>query len=212
MSTTKKKLKKVFENRERQQNQNQPTFKMSHQNNVKPNCKVCRDAGKSEQECSSHWVRDKSGRVTCPTLISQNCRNCGKCGHTLKYCKNETVAQKKQTEKKEPTKESQTQNKYAVLADHDSLPILTPKKISYLDILAKAPAPQKEIGKIVNLKDLKKSTFNLVPFKLKHSWASETSSETTEYETNNEPEFNDCDSEDERICPSIPKPVAVAYN
>jgi hypothetical protein len=34
--------------------------------------------------------------------------------------------------------------------------------------------------KIVNLKDLKKSTLNLVSAKAKHSWASEVSSETTE--------------------------------
>jgi hypothetical protein len=157
-------------------------------------------------------VRDKSGRVTCPTLLSQKCRNCGKSGHTIKYCKNVTVATKKQTEKKEPKKENRLENIYAALADDEPEPILTPKKTTYLDILAKeAPAPQ--IGEIVNLKDLKKSTFNLVPIKLKHSWASETSSESTEYdEINHQPEFNDSDSEDERICPSIPKPIAVPYN
>jgi hypothetical protein len=178
MTTTKKKLKKVFENREMHQTKNQPTLKMST-----PNCKVCRDAGKSEQECSSHWVRDKVGRVTCPTLLSQKCRNCGKNGHTIKYCKARTGSLKPSTEKKEPKREIQIQNRYALLDDDEpeqpvvfsTLPqVASPKKTSYLDIL------EKEAPQIVNLKDLKKSTRNLVPTKLKHSWASEVSSETTE--------------------------------
>jgi hypothetical protein len=176
MTTTKKKLKKVFENREMHQNKNQTTSKMST-----PNCKVCRDAGKSQQECSSHWVRDKVGRVTCPTLLSQKCRNCGKSGHTIKYCKATVASLKKQTEKKEPKRE--IQNRYAALEDNEqeqpvvfsTLPqVATPQKTSYLDIL------EKEAPQIVNLKDLKKSVRNLVPNKLKHSWASEVSSETTE--------------------------------
>jgi protein nanos 1 len=146
---------------------------------MSPNCKVCRDAGKSEQEYSSHRVRDKNGRVTCPTLLSQKCRNCGKNGHTIKYCKVATTSLKKQTEKKEPKKENQTENIYAALADHEQEPILTPKKTTYLDILAKE-APTSPNGKIVNLTDLKKYTLNLVPAKLKHSWASEVSSETTQ--------------------------------
>ena len=148
-----------------------------------PNCKVCRDAGKSQQEYSSHWVRDKTGRVTCPTLISQQCRNCGKSGHTIKYCKARNISHKPSTEKKELKKELQIQNIYSLLDDDEpespvvfsTLPqVASPKKTSYLDIL------ETESEKIVNLKDLKKSTLNLVPAKSKHSWASEVSSETTE--------------------------------
>lgn len=150
------------------QTKNQPTFKMT------TNCKVCRDAGKSEQEYSSHRVRDKNGRVTCPTLLSQKCRNCGKNGHTVKYCKVATTSLKKQTEKKEPKKKNHSENTYAAFADHQPEPDATPKKTSYLDIL------ETKSEKIVNLKDLKKSTRNLVPTKVKHSWASEVSSETTE--------------------------------
>ena len=148
-----------------------------------PNCKVCRDAGKSEQEYSSHRVRDKNGRVACPTLLSQKCRNCGKNGHTVKYCKVATTSLKKQTEKKEPKKKNHPENTYALLDDDEpeqpvvfsTLPqVASPKKTSYLDIL------ETKSEKIVNLKDLKKSTRNLVPTKVKHSWASEVSSETTE--------------------------------
>jgi hypothetical protein len=64
---------------------------MSHRNtkpNVvrKPFCKVCKDAGKSESECSSHWPKDKDGKTVCPTLLSQECRYCRQAGHTVKYC------------------------------------------------------------------------------------------------------------------------------
>ena len=49
-------------------------------------CKVCKDSGKGESVWSSHRVRDKNGRVICPTLLSQNCRKCGILGHTVKFC------------------------------------------------------------------------------------------------------------------------------
>jgi hypothetical protein len=55
----------------------------------KPFCKVCRDAGKPESEYTSHFVKDQpgpNGKVTCPTLLNQSCRICGKTGHTSSYC------------------------------------------------------------------------------------------------------------------------------
>jgi hypothetical protein len=52
----------------------------------KPCCKVCKDAGKSAQEYSSHWPKDSNGRVICSTLLSQECRYCSESGHTVKYC------------------------------------------------------------------------------------------------------------------------------
>lgn len=56
-------------------------------NNVKkPYCKVCQDAGKPESEYTSHWVKDLSGKTTCPTLLSTECRYCFKLGHTAKFC------------------------------------------------------------------------------------------------------------------------------
>ena len=54
-----------------------------------PHCKVCEDAGKSPREFHGHWVRESkepNARVTCPTLLSQNCNYCKKRGHTIKYC------------------------------------------------------------------------------------------------------------------------------
>jgi hypothetical protein len=81
------------------------------------------------------------------------------------------------TEKKEPKKENHAQNKY--LPNEQP----TPKKTTYLDILAKEPP----INQIVNLKDLKNSTINLVSPKVKHSWASEVSSDTDEPAYTNAP-------------------------
>ena len=52
-----------------------------------PFCKVCQDSGKSEKIYTSHYVKDRSGNVSCPTLLAQECRYCLKKGHTTKYCK-----------------------------------------------------------------------------------------------------------------------------
>jgi len=55
----------------------------------KPFCKVCFDAGKSEKEYTSHYVKSApgpTGKVVCPTLLIQACLNCGQPGHTSGYC------------------------------------------------------------------------------------------------------------------------------
>ena len=57
----------------------------------KPYCKVCHDAGKTEAEYTSHYVRsrpDMNGKttVTCPVLAATECRYCYKLGHTTKFC------------------------------------------------------------------------------------------------------------------------------
>jgi hypothetical protein len=57
---------------------------------VKKYCKVCHDAGKSETEYTSHFIRetrDPQSKVVCPTLLSLECRYCSRKGHTVKYCK-----------------------------------------------------------------------------------------------------------------------------
>jgi len=68
---------------------------------VKPYCKVCHDAGKSEKEYTSHFVKSApgpEGKVVCPTLLSQSCGYCGSCGHTPKFCP--TLATEKAAEEK----------------------------------------------------------------------------------------------------------------
>lgn len=52
----------------------------------KPYCKVCHDAGKPESEYTSHWVKDLTGKTTCPTLLDTECRYCHNLGHTSKFC------------------------------------------------------------------------------------------------------------------------------
>jgi len=52
----------------------------------KPFCKVCQDAGKSDKIYTSHYVKDRSGNTTCPTLLAQECKYCFKKGHTTKFC------------------------------------------------------------------------------------------------------------------------------
>lgn len=55
----------------------------------KPFCKVCKDAGKTEEEYTNHFVRESAASdapVVCPTLLAQACRYCRKDGHTVKYC------------------------------------------------------------------------------------------------------------------------------
>ena len=68
---------------------------------VKPYCKVCHDAGKSEKEYTNHYVKSApgpEGKVVCPTLLSQSCGYCGSCGHTPKFCP--TLAAEKAAEEK----------------------------------------------------------------------------------------------------------------
>ena len=73
-----------------------PILNMSSNNNTgsnsnnKPFCKVCKDAGCSESQYTSHFVKDQpgpNGKVVCPTLLNQSCRICNQTGHTSSYCK-----------------------------------------------------------------------------------------------------------------------------
>jgi hypothetical protein len=55
----------------------------------KPFCKVCQDAGKTQEEYTSHYTRaspESNSIVICPTLLALECRYCFKNGHTVKYC------------------------------------------------------------------------------------------------------------------------------
>jgi len=52
-------------------------------------CKVCHDAGKSEEEYTSHYVRTEpgpKGKVICPILLAMICSYCSKNSHTISYC------------------------------------------------------------------------------------------------------------------------------
>ena len=66
----------------------------------KPFCKVCYDAGKTEREYTSHFIKSKpgnDGKVVCPYLLSLECTYCKKKeGHTARYCP--VLAAKKTTQ------------------------------------------------------------------------------------------------------------------
>jgi hypothetical protein len=88
----------------------------------KPCCKVCKDAGKSENEYSTHYVKDLNGQVTCPTLLNQECRFCSRKGHTTSHCSE--LAKKKEKESRlhtakpplsPPKKEVKKSNVFAYL-------------------------------------------------------------------------------------------------
>lgn len=54
-----------------------------------PYCSVCHNAGKTQKEYTSHWLRestDKNAKVTCPYLRTLVCGYCKQQGHTPKYC------------------------------------------------------------------------------------------------------------------------------
>jgi hypothetical protein len=66
-------------------------FASASNGNKKPFCKVCHDAGKTESEYTSHFVRslpDMNGKtkITCPILAATECRYCYELGHTTKFC------------------------------------------------------------------------------------------------------------------------------
>lgn len=64
-------------------------YKVSAPKTMQKFCKVCQDAGKTEAEYRSHFIRetpDPSSNVICPTLLALECRYCYKNGHTVKYC------------------------------------------------------------------------------------------------------------------------------
>ena len=100
----------------------------------KPFCKVCYDVGKPESDYTSHYVRslpDRNGHttVTCPTLMSTECRYCGNYGHTYKFCpiasnKNHYQTQKQTQKQREMPKKTSANpinvSKFAVLEHSDS--------------------------------------------------------------------------------------------
>ena len=105
----------------------------SQQNNkTKSFCKVCFDAGKSESEYTSHFVRSEPGprgKVVCPTLLSQACTYCHINGHTVKFCptlkkrnkvENRKEKQNEYSSYKENKKQVQKENKKSVFAILDS--------------------------------------------------------------------------------------------
>jgi len=73
----------------RQQGQNRRSQGGHRHPKKKPFCKVCFDAGKSEQEYTGHFLKDRpgpNGNVICPTLLATECRYCHEHGHFKSHC------------------------------------------------------------------------------------------------------------------------------
>lgn len=53
-------------------------------------CAWCKKGGKHKTVYTSHYMLNKQGQVTCPKLLKEQCRNCGKIGHVMgKHCPEE---------------------------------------------------------------------------------------------------------------------------
>jgi hypothetical protein len=86
-------------------------------------CKVCKDAGKSESEYTSHFTRETSdpkSKVVCPTLLAQECRFCHMNGHTTKYC---PVLQDKEKRQKREEKDYRYASKRVVNEEVTKKPV-----------------------------------------------------------------------------------------
>jgi hypothetical protein len=122
---------------------------MSFQNS-KSFCKVCKDAGKSENEFTSHFTRSKPGPdgvLVCPYLLSIECRYCHEKGHTPKYCQKvkENHTYRTQQPITTPTRPKppvvpnapsrpKATNKFSNLELDEENPVYKPKPLSKKDI------------------------------------------------------------------------------
>ena len=107
-----------------------------------PFCKVCKDAGKSKEEYTSHYILSKPGPdgvVVCPHLLSLECRYCHAMGHTPKYC----PKAKANNERREKAATNFTTNSDLMRTPNRPKPVSTPM----------APKKQKLTNKFACLED-----------------------------------------------------------
>ena len=132
------------------------TVKKTQRRVATPMCKVCIDAGKSEKIFTSHFTKNRDGKVCCPTLLSQKCRRCEKSGHTVKYC---TVDKSSKTGYSTPPRLSSSRSPprapkkvgFAVLDESDDEKenddeayFATPTSRTWASVAATAPIPAVE--------------------------------------------------------------------
>ncbi len=90
-----------------------PVTNTNKNNSISKFCSVCKNAGKSEKDYTSHFPKSSNGPdgvVICPTILSNECSYCHKLGHYKQQCpvleakKNGTLLPKqKETIEPEPT-------------------------------------------------------------------------------------------------------------
>ena len=121
-------------------------------------CKVCFDAGKTEAEYTSHYLKSApgpDGKLVCPTLLNQACLTCGQKGHTSSYC----TKQQERTKQQEQDNENKRRSRRRAVPEftddqqgHDALPqpqpqakkVLSynPRNNSYGALHSEEPEPQ----------------------------------------------------------------------
>ena len=134
----------------------------AYNKSVTPFCKVCYDAGMSVTDYTSHYVKDQpgpDGKVVCPTLLAQNCLNCGVPGHTTNYCPEKLRGERERSERdredRQRAKKSVASGKsWETVGSSSSRPriedmdaIIKPKsKSAAAAVSAPAPPPRKTYG------------------------------------------------------------------
>ena len=134
----------------------------AYNKSVTPFCKVCYDAGMSVTDYTSHYVKDQpgpDGKVVCPTLLAQNCLNCGVPGHTTNYCpeklRGERERSERDREERERAKKSAASGKsWETVGSSSSRPriedmdaiIKSKSKSAAAAVSAPAPPPRKTYG------------------------------------------------------------------
>jgi len=107
-----------------------PRKKQQQQQEQSKFCRFCCNAGHSEY--TEHNQFDKDGFVTCPALINIECQQCGKKGHTKKYCAVAAVVTPKKAEKI-ITAPKKPANKFAALLVEEDEAVAVP--LPDIDIL-----------------------------------------------------------------------------
>lgn len=170
---------------------------------TKKSCKVCRDAGKSEEEYNSHKTKNGRGKIVCPTLLSNTCHCCKQKGHTVKYCPDSKPATRPEPATP-PEKAPEAKKPDIKVTPISSMLIYKkmPDKQSYATVLMTLPA-RPVVFKPVQAVQVTPVIATVEAFnayikqntdpkpKRKHCWASDTSSESEDEPVQQDPEKTD---------------------
>jgi hypothetical protein len=161
---------------------------------TRKSCKVCIDAGKSEEIYTSHKTKNGRGKVVCPTLLSNTCHCCKQKGHTVKYCPESKPATPPQPST--PPEKAPEPKKHDIKVTPISSMLIykkMPDKQSYATVLMTIPA-RPVVFKPVQAVEVTPVIATVEAFnsyikqntdpkpKRKHCWASDTSSESEDDE------------------------------
>jgi hypothetical protein len=152
------------------------------------------DAGKPEEIYTSHKTKNNRGKVICPTLLNNTCHCCKQKGHTVKYCPESKPATRPETSTPpesapEPKNPDIKVTPISTMVIHKKIP----EKQSYATVLMTIPARPVVFKpvQVVQVTPVIATTeaFNAYikqntepKLKRRHSWASDTSSESEDEE------------------------------